>query len=58
MERIKNEQSDTYSEDYWYYKYYEEEWELCDVGGLTEEISSYMNEYIEENDERFTDPNS
>lgn len=50
------EQADTAEEDYWYYKYCEEEWKLCDAGGLMEEISSYMNQYAEENEERFTDP--
>lgn len=51
-----SEQSDIDSEDYWYYKYCEAEWELWDVGGLIEEISSYMEQYAEENEERFTDP--
>ena len=50
------EQSDPGSDDYWYYKYCEEEWNLCDTGGPLAELSSYMNQYIEENDERFTDP--
>ena len=51
-----SEQSDTDSEDYWYYKYCEAEWDLCEAGGLTKEISSYMNQYAEENEERFTNP--
>ena len=51
-----NEQSDTDSEDYWYYKYCEAEWELYNVGGFIKEISLYINQYAEENDERFTDP--
>lgn len=51
-----SEQSDTDSEDYWYYKYCEAEWNLCDADGFLEEISAYMNQYVEENDERFTDP--
>ncbi len=51
-----SEQADMDSDDYWYYKYCEEEWELNDAGGLLEEISSYMNQYVEENDEKFTDP--
>lgn len=50
------EQSGTDEEDYWYYKYCEEEWKLCDVGGFVEEISSYMNQYAQENEERFTNP--
>lgn len=48
-----SEQSDTDPEDYWYYKYCEAEWELCDV---IEKASSYMNQYVEENEERFTNP--
>lgn len=55
-ERYLTEQTDTDSEDYWYYKYCEEEWDLCDAGGRIGEISSYMNQYTEENDDRFTDP--
>lgn len=47
------EQSDIDKEDYFYYKYCEEEWELFEV---IEEISSYMNQYVEENDELFTNP--
>lgn len=39
-----------------HYKYCEEEWELYNVGGFIKEISLYMNQYAEENDERFTDP--
>jgi len=50
------EQSAPGSEDYWYYKYCEQEWSLCDAGGPLLEISSYMNQYKEENNERFTDP--
>ncbi len=50
------EQSAPGSEDYWYYKYCEQEWNLCDAGGPLSEISSYMNQYKEENDERFTNP--
>lgn len=51
-----SEQSDTDSDDYWYYKYCEAEWELWEAGGFTQEISAYMNQYVGENDERFTDP--
>lgn len=52
------EQSAPESEDYLYYKYCEEEWSLCDAGGFLAEISSYMKQYIEENKERFTNPES
>lgn len=51
-----SEQSDIDSEDYWYYKYCEAEWSLCDAGGFLKEISAYMNQYIEESDERFINP--
>lgn len=51
-----SEQSDPDSDDYWYYKYCEEEWNLCDAGGFLAEISSYMNRYAEKNEGRFTDP--
>jgi len=50
--RYLSEQADADSEDYWYYKYCEAEWELCDASG---EISSYMSQYVSENKERFTD---
>ncbi len=55
-EQYLSEQSGTDLEDYWYYKYCEAEWELCNADGFIKEISSYMNQYIEENDERFTNP--
>lgn len=55
-EQYLEEQSDPDEEEYWYYKYCEAEWELFETKGLTEEISSYMNSYVEENTERFTDP--
>lgn len=51
-----SEQSDPDVEDYWYYKYCEAEWELWEADGFIKEISSYMNQYVEENDECFTDP--
>lgn len=51
-----SEEAGTDSEDYWYYKYCEEEWGLDEIDGLIKEISSYMNKYVEDNDERFTDP--
>ena len=44
-------QSDIDKEDYLYYKYCEKEWESFEV---TEEISSYMNQFVEEYDELFT----
>lgn len=55
-EQHLNEESDADDEDYWYYKYCEEEWELFEADGMASEISSYMNQYIEENDARFTNP--
>lgn len=51
-----SEQTDEDSEDYWYYKYCEAEWELWEADGLLKEISAYMNKFVEENDERFTNP--
>jgi len=50
------EQSAPGSDDYWYYKYCEQEWDLCEAGGSLSEISSYMKQYKEENKARFTDP--
>ena len=49
-----NEQAEDEPEDYCYYKYCEGEWEL--YSEMTEEISSYMRKYVEDNDERFTNP--
>lgn len=37
-------------EDYWYFKYCEQEWELCEA---FEDISSYMRAFTEENGEQF-----
>ncbi|MDE7184498.1 MAG: DUF4303 domain-containing protein [Lachnospiraceae bacterium] len=51
-----NEECDADDEAYWYYKYCEDEWELFEAGGLMKEISIYMNQFAEENDTRFTDP--
>ena len=51
-ENYLSEQADSDDDDYWYYKYCEEEWELFE--GF-EEISAYMCAYAEENDEVFTD---
>ncbi|MCI8410524.1 MAG: hypothetical protein HFJ09_14840 [Lachnospiraceae bacterium] len=39
------EQADITSEDYWHYKYFEEEWQLCEV---LEEISAYMHTFVME----------
>lgn len=47
------EQDDLDSEDYWYYKYCEEEWELFHT---FETISADMKQYIEENVGIFSDP--
>ena len=47
------EQADSDSDDYWYYKYCEEEWELFDA---FEAISADMNQCLEENDGIFSDP--
>lgn len=52
------EESDADDDAYWYYKYCEEEWELFEAGGQMKEISSSMNRYIEENDARFTNPDT
>lgn len=46
------EQADPDSEDYRYYKYCEDEWELYDV---FEAVSAEMNQYLDENDAIFTD---
>lgn len=53
-----NEQTDSEEEDYWYYKYCEEEWELCSADGLFKDISAYMDKYVQENNERFTNPDT
>lgn len=52
------EEADADDEDYWYYKYCEDEWELFEAGGQAKEISVYMKQYIEENDVRFTNPDT
>lgn len=51
--RWLSEQADITSEDYWYYKYCEEAWQLCEV---LEEISSYMQTFVKENEGIFTNP--
>ncbi|MGL5353719.1 MAG: DUF4303 domain-containing protein [Clostridium sp.] len=43
------------SEDYGYYKYCEEEWEIFNH---FEKISKYMNNYMEDNLNKFTNPNT
>lgn len=48
-----DEQAEPDSEDYWYYKYCEEEWDLFDPFEDFKEISSYMKKYDEEFDEEF-----
>lgn len=48
-----SEQADNEDEEYWYYKYCEEEWDLFDA---FEKVSSYMYQYVEDNSERFTEP--
>ncbi len=50
-----NEQEDSSPEDYWYYKYCEEEWDLWDSSDkdlriASNKISLYMREYIEKID--------
>lgn len=47
------EQAEPDSEDYWYYKYCEEEWELCHA---FEVISADMDKYLDEKDGIFSDP--
>lgn len=47
------EQAEPGSEDYWYYKFCEEEWELFYA---FEVVSADMNKYLDENDGIFSDP--
>ena len=49
------EQAEEDSEDYWYYKYCEEEWDLFEVDAF-EAVSADMSKYIEDNDSSFTNP--
>lgn len=49
------EQAEEEDEDYWYYKYCEEEWDLFEVNAF-EAVSTEMNQYIEDNDNIFTNP--
>lgn len=47
------EQGEPDSEDYWYYKYCEDEWELFET---FEDISADMRKYLEDNSNVFTNP--
>lgn len=47
------EQTEDDSEDYWYYKYCEEEWELFDT---FTEISEDMRQFLDDNGDVFVDP--
>ncbi|MBD5087548.1 MAG: DUF4303 domain-containing protein [Clostridiales bacterium] len=47
------EQAEVDSEDYWYYKYCEEEWDLFDT---FETVSADMQKYLDDNENRFTNP--
>lgn len=46
-----DEQAESNSEDYWYYKYCEEEWDLFDI---FEVISGDMRKYMDETSDIFT----
>lgn len=48
------EHADVGSEDYWDYKYCEEEWDLFDLDSF-KTISADMHKYIDDNDSRFVD---
>lgn len=50
------EQAYPLSEDYRYFKYCPEEWDLREGGGPFREISAYMRGHKEENRRLFTDP--
>ncbi len=47
--------ADEQSEDYWYYKYCENEWEIFDT---FQTISEYMSTYLESDPDKFTNPNT
>ena len=47
------EQAEVGSEYYWYYKYCEEEWDLFDT---FETVSADMHKYLNDNKNRFTNP--
>lgn len=51
--RYLEEQAESTSEEYWFYKYCEEQWELWDA---FEAVSAEMNKYLLENDTIFSDP--
>jgi len=50
--RYLTEQTNPDSDEYWYYKYCEEEWEL---NYWFKDISERMNQYLNENEDIFTD---
>ena len=50
-EEYLGEQAEDESEDFWYFKYCEEEWELCDV---FEGISADMRAFVNENSGQFS----
>lgn len=47
------EQVEVDSEDYWYYKYCEDEWELFDTFEI---VSENMRKYLDDNSNIFTNP--
>lgn len=49
------EQAKEDSEDYWYYKYCEEEWDLFELDTF-EAVSADMSKYIDDNNSIFTNP--
>lgn len=55
VENLEEQADDDTSEDYWYYKYCEEEWDLCEV---ISGISSYMGTYVKENSGKFSEEDS
>ena len=52
---LEEQADDDTPEDFWYYKYCEEEWDLCEV---ISEISSYMRTYLDENSGKFSEEDS
>lgn len=50
-EEYLEEQTEDEPEDFWYYKYCEDEWELSDV---LDGVSSYMRAFVDENSEQFS----
>lgn len=48
-EEYLEEQSEEEPDDFWYYKYCEEEWELCEVlDGISDEMCAFVNENREQ----------